>query len=93
MIPRSPANVSSSDVSYTAPRDPRLKQHRCHPRTADFVATLLRLELSSAPHRAGLLYRCLRSEVGAEPMDPFLLDPAEQALKQKLWRPKSGDNK
>ena len=85
MIPRNPIGVSSSDIAYTPPRDPRLKQHRCHPRTADFVATLLRLEFGSTPHRARLLYRCLVSDVGAEPSDTFLVDPAEHALKQKLW--------
>ena len=85
MIPRNPVGVSSSDITYTPPRDPRLKQHRCHPRTADFVATLLRLEFGSTPHRARLLYRCLMSDAGAEPTDAFLVDPAEHALKQKLW--------
>ena len=86
MIPRSASGISPSDVTYTAPRDPRLQQHRCHPRVADFVATVLRLELRDAPARAGLLRRCLLSAVGAEPTEPYLLDPAEQALKQKLYR-------
>ena len=92
MLPRNPAaaGVVPSDVVYTPPRDPRLKQHRCHPRTADFVSTLMRLELGAAPYRAGLLYRCLTSAVGSEPSEPFLLDPSEQALKQKLWVRKGG---
>ena len=85
MLPR----VAGATADFGPPRDPRLKQHRCHPRVADLASTLLRLELPAAPHRARLLYRCLTSAVGEEPTDPFLLNPAEQALKQKVWRPKA----
>ena len=85
MMPR----ATNSTVEFGAPTDPRLKQHRCHPRTADLAHTVLSLDLCAAPARARLLYRCLASDPGAEPTEPFLLNPAEQALRQKVWRPRA----
>ena len=41
---------------------------------------LLSLELSASASRLGLWFRCLRSEVGHEPDEPYLRDPASQRL-------------
>ncbi len=64
------------------PLDPRLKQHRCHPRLADCVHSLSACP-GELPSRIGLLLRCYRSEPGAEPTEPFLLDPAKHALRMR----------
>lgn len=56
-------------------------QHRCHARLADASHCLLTLQLGSFPGRVSLWTRCLASEVGSEPSEPFLLDPLAQRLR------------
>jgi hypothetical protein len=58
-----------------------LVQHRCHPRAADVVHTLVNLRLGALPERASLLAACLASAPGSEPAVPYLLDPAAQGIR------------
>ena len=67
------------------PLDPRLKQHRCHARLADVVHAVMTLALPAAPARVALLVRCYASAVGAEPAEPFLVDPAVHALRMRSF--------
>ena len=60
-----------------------LRPHRCHPRAADVVHTLLSLQLTSFPARAYLLASCLSSTPGSEPTDPYLIDPASHVIRLK----------
>lgn len=79
-----PAQVSETAVPPTQVwPPPHMKQHRCHPRLADVAHTVLTLKGSEFPRRVQLWYQCVRSEVGAEPQDTFLVDPAEQAIRAK----------
>jgi hypothetical protein len=68
------------------PLDSRYSQHRCHARLADVVHTLMKLKLLETPARTGLWFRCYTSEVGAEPNDAYLVDPATHALKLRSWK-------
>ncbi len=65
--------------------DPRLKQHRCHARLADVVHAVMTLALPAVPARAALLVRCYASAVGAEPREPFLVDPAVHAIRLRTF--------
>ena len=56
-------------------------QHRCHARLADVSHCFLSLRLDAAPGRIALWARCLASAAGSEPSEPYLLDPAAQALR------------
>lgn len=40
-------------------------------------------QFGETPTRFGLWWKCVRSEVGAEPTEPHLLDPAKQAFRLK----------
>ena len=47
--------------------------------------TIADLSPGEFTHRASLLFQCYRSEVGKEPKEPYLLDPAKQVIR---FRPK-----
>jgi hypothetical protein len=64
---------------------PGFHQHRCHPRLADVVHTVMTLQPSLFPERARLLFACYRSEPGQEPTDNYILDPREQAVRLHTW--------
>ena len=63
-----------------------LRQHRCHPRAADVVHTLVNFKAGEVPGRVGLLVACLASEPGQEPSAPHLLDPAAQGIRLRRQR-------
>jgi hypothetical protein len=63
-----------------------LVQHRCHPRAADVVHTLVNVKLGAFPGRVALLGACLASRPGEEPADAFLVDPAAQGIRLRSQR-------
>jgi hypothetical protein len=78
--------MPSTDEDKLA-RISQLVQHRCHPRAADLVHTLVNLKLGSFPERLQLLAACLASTPGQEPSAAYLVDPALQVI--KLRRPRA----
>ena len=67
--------AASSPTAAPSPYRP----HRCHPRLADAVHTVMAWEpWAEKTHRFGLLAACYRSAPGSEPRDAHLLDPALQ---------------
>lgn len=67
----------------TDPRRPVPKQHRCHTRLVDATTAIMSLRWGQAPERFGLWFKCVRSEVGEEPTEPHIIDPAKQAFRLK----------
>lgn len=67
----------------------KVKQHRCHARLADVVHTIMTLSPTLTPTRVSLLMRCYASDVGSEPTEPHLVDPAVHALKLRSFKTKT----
>lgn len=89
------ASEQSSAGAPTTPQRlaPQLRvpmQHRCHLRLADVGHVFVSLEWFSLPQRTSLWFACMRSEVGNEPSDAYLIDPKTQALRVHEERPLGG---
>jgi hypothetical protein len=78
--------MATPDEAEKLARIATLVQHRCHPRAADVVHTLVNLKLGAFPARVGLLRACLAAAPGQEPTDAFLLDPAAQGIRLRARR-------
>ena len=78
--------ATPDDEAEKLARIAALVQHRCHPRAADVVHTLVNLKLGAFPARVGLLRACLAAAPGQEPSDAYLLDPAAQGIRLRARR-------
>lgn len=73
-----------SGAPPSSPLPPQLQPHRCHPRLADWVESLIACEWRESSARFSVLHACYASERGAEPSAeaaPFRVDPSARAIK------------
>ena len=80
--------LTSREIFLQQPKRSYENPHRCNPRMDDFLDSLFDYQ-SQIVHRGSLLWRCLFSDEGSEPTDPFLSETLDEAswwwVRDYLW--------